>query len=173
MANSVDPDQTAPSGTIWSGSALFAYAIVSEALRYEILGHLLYLCEQNTYKNFIFHFSTGAMCYHKIRAPDNNFFFQVNFCTHSLSLHDNMLCNYLEISHWCNSNPYHLFFHRLRHVSKVNKCPHHPLVFAHMATTSGCINFNNYFPNAQSDLLYILTPHPTSWHDPGETLAQN
>ena len=23
---------------------------------------------------------------------------------------------------------------------------------------SGCINFNNYFPNAQSDLLYILIP---------------
>ena len=29
-----------------------------------------------------------------------------------------------------------------------------------MATTSGCINFNNYFPNAKSDLLYILTPSP-------------
>ena len=30
MANSVDPDQTAPSGWVWSGSALFAYAILSE-----------------------------------------------------------------------------------------------------------------------------------------------
>ena len=28
MANSVDPDQTAPSGAAWSGSALFAYAIL-------------------------------------------------------------------------------------------------------------------------------------------------
>ena len=28
MANSVDPDQTAPSGAVWSGSALFAYAIL-------------------------------------------------------------------------------------------------------------------------------------------------
>ena len=42
MANSVDPDQTAPSGAVWSGSALFVYAILSEILVYEILGHLLY-----------------------------------------------------------------------------------------------------------------------------------
>ena len=43
MAYSVDPDQTAPSGAIWSGSALFAYAILSEPSVYEILGHLPYL----------------------------------------------------------------------------------------------------------------------------------
>ena len=30
MANSVDPDQTAPSGAVWSGSALFAYVILSD-----------------------------------------------------------------------------------------------------------------------------------------------
>ena len=42
MANSVDPDQTAPSGTVWSGSALFAYAILSDTLVHKILGHLLY-----------------------------------------------------------------------------------------------------------------------------------
>ena len=30
MANIVDPDQTAPEGAVWSGSALFAYAILSE-----------------------------------------------------------------------------------------------------------------------------------------------
>ena len=40
MANSADPDQTAPEGAVWSGSALFAYAILSETLS-EILGHLL------------------------------------------------------------------------------------------------------------------------------------
>ena len=40
MANSVDPDQTAPEGAVWSGSALFACAILSEILVYEILGHL-------------------------------------------------------------------------------------------------------------------------------------
>ena len=41
MANSVDPDQTAPSGAVWSGSALFAYAILLSTLVYEILEHLL------------------------------------------------------------------------------------------------------------------------------------
>ena len=42
MANSVDLDQTAPSGAILSGSALFGYAILSDTLVFEILGHLLY-----------------------------------------------------------------------------------------------------------------------------------
>ena len=42
MANSVDPDQTAPSGAVWSGSALFAYSILSDTLVYKILGHLPY-----------------------------------------------------------------------------------------------------------------------------------
>ena len=42
MANSVDPDQTAPSGAVWSGSALFAYVILSETLVFEFLGHLRY-----------------------------------------------------------------------------------------------------------------------------------
>ena len=43
MANSVDPDQTA-SRAVWSGSALFAYAIwiLSETLVHKILGHLPY-----------------------------------------------------------------------------------------------------------------------------------
>ena len=43
MANSVDPDQTAW-GAVWSGSTLFAYAILSVTLVYEIFGHLLYFC---------------------------------------------------------------------------------------------------------------------------------
>ena len=30
MANNVDPDQTAPSGAVCSGSALFAYVIMSD-----------------------------------------------------------------------------------------------------------------------------------------------
>ena len=37
IANSVDPDQTAPLGAIWSGSALFAQTYLSEnfgSLRY-------------------------------------------------------------------------------------------------------------------------------------------
>ena len=39
IANSVDPDQTAPLGAVWSESTLFAYAILSDTLVYEILGH--------------------------------------------------------------------------------------------------------------------------------------
>ena len=39
MANSVDPDRTAPSWAVWSGSALFAYAILWENLVFKILGH--------------------------------------------------------------------------------------------------------------------------------------
>ena len=42
MGNSVDPDQTAPSGAVWSGSALFAYAILSDTLVYKSLGYLPY-----------------------------------------------------------------------------------------------------------------------------------
>ena len=37
MTKSIDPDQTAPSGADWSGSALFAYSSLSE-----ILEHLQY-----------------------------------------------------------------------------------------------------------------------------------
>ena len=32
MANSVDPDQTAPLGAVWSGSALFSQTYMSENL---------------------------------------------------------------------------------------------------------------------------------------------
>ena len=38
MANCIDPDQT----SIWSGSTLFAYKILSDALVYDILRYLLY-----------------------------------------------------------------------------------------------------------------------------------
>ena len=40
MVNNVDHDQT--SGAVWSGFALFACAILSETLVYEILGYLPY-----------------------------------------------------------------------------------------------------------------------------------
>ena len=40
IANSEDPDQTAPEGAVWSGSALFAFGILSETQVFEILGHL-------------------------------------------------------------------------------------------------------------------------------------
>ena len=42
MVNSEDPDQTALSGVVWSGSALLAYASLSDILVYEISGHLPY-----------------------------------------------------------------------------------------------------------------------------------
>ena len=38
MANSVDPDQTAPRA-VCSGSAMFGFAILSDTLVYKILGH--------------------------------------------------------------------------------------------------------------------------------------
>ena len=40
VANSVDPDQTAHSGEVWSESTFFAYPILSDIFVYEILGHL-------------------------------------------------------------------------------------------------------------------------------------
>ena len=44
MANSVDPDQTAPLGAVWSGSALFAQAYLSENLE-----SLQYTCVVGTH----------------------------------------------------------------------------------------------------------------------------
>ena len=43
MANSVDPDQTASLGAVWSWSALLAYAVLPETLGYNILWQLLYV----------------------------------------------------------------------------------------------------------------------------------
>ena len=48
-ANSVDPNQTAPS--VWSGSALFTYAILLATLVYEIFGHLPYPQHMFSWKN--------------------------------------------------------------------------------------------------------------------------
>ena len=49
IANSIDPDQTAPAplGAVWSGSALFAQAYLSEKL-----GSLQYAC---IHKIFVVH----------------------------------------------------------------------------------------------------------------------
>ena len=47
MGNSVGPDQTAPSGAVWSGSTLFfPHAVLCSfynSLLYDILGHVLFL----------------------------------------------------------------------------------------------------------------------------------
>ena len=40
-ANRVDPDQTAPSGAVWSASALFACVILLDSLVFEMLGHFI------------------------------------------------------------------------------------------------------------------------------------
>ena len=51
MANSVDPDQIAPLGAVWSGSALFARTYLSENL-----GPLLYFnSSPNTKRRTINH----------------------------------------------------------------------------------------------------------------------
>ena len=44
MANSVDPDETAPEGTVRTGSALFICAVLLETLVKKILGYLLQCC---------------------------------------------------------------------------------------------------------------------------------
>ena len=51
MANSVDPDQTDPSGAVLSGSALFAYVILSVTLAFRIIGHCttIYLLYQQNF----------------------------------------------------------------------------------------------------------------------------
>ena len=54
MANSVDPDQTALSGTVWSRSVLFAFAILSATLVYESLEHLQHIL-------FIFFFAEKSV----------------------------------------------------------------------------------------------------------------
>ena len=43
MVKSVDPDQTAPEGAVWSESALFAYVILLDTLVFKLLGHLPWL----------------------------------------------------------------------------------------------------------------------------------
>ena len=43
IANSVDPDQNAPLGAVWSGSALFAQAYLSKKLKVITVQVLFYL----------------------------------------------------------------------------------------------------------------------------------
>ena len=57
MTNSVDPGQTAPSEAVWSGSVLFAYAILLDTLIFEILGHLHPTLNTKRQHLIILHFS--------------------------------------------------------------------------------------------------------------------
>ena len=54
MANSVDPDQTAPSGAVWSGSSLFAYVILSETLGFRIFRTLISVTQGKKKNLFLF-----------------------------------------------------------------------------------------------------------------------
>ena len=62
MANSVDPDQTAPLGAVWSESTMFPQTCLSEKLRSENTVMFLYvpipdLCgNQGYFLDFISHF---------------------------------------------------------------------------------------------------------------------
>ena len=61
IANSVDPDQTAPLGAVWSGSALFAQTYLSEnlgSLRYTNLNKIT---EKSNGYYFIWLNNTGMM----------------------------------------------------------------------------------------------------------------
>ena len=64
MANSVDPDQTAPLGAVWSGSALFAQAYLSENL-----GSLRYSFELLVSK--VIRMSTNNICMYLGRNMEN------------------------------------------------------------------------------------------------------
>ena len=73
MANSVDPDQTAPEGAVCSGSALFAY-------------------------NFVRRFVQNFRAFTVLIAP-NKKGIQIYFLFH----HENICCGYsLELSHQSN-----------------------------------------------------------------------
>ena len=57
MTNSVDPDQTAPVGAVWSGSALFSQAYLSEnlgLLRYDSFLHLHIISESFSAVAYVF-----------------------------------------------------------------------------------------------------------------------
>ena len=68
MANSVDPDQTAPEGAVWSWSTLLAYAILQGTLVYEILGNLPY-CDNSSF----------------ISSPEHKVL-KVSYCDQSMSV---------------------------------------------------------------------------------------
>ena len=56
MANSVDPEQTAPIGAVCSGSTLFASMLNS----FVMLGSLLFAVDHFSRRHFQMHFFLGA-----------------------------------------------------------------------------------------------------------------
>ena len=61
MVNMVDPYQMAPSGAVWSWSAMLTYAVLQELLVYNILGHLSYIAPvQRWHQHTVFSSENGA-----------------------------------------------------------------------------------------------------------------
>ena len=61
MANSVDPDQTAPIGAVCSGSTLFASILVSNVRQ-------LFAADNFSRRHFQMHFFLGALRVNPLRA---------------------------------------------------------------------------------------------------------
>ena len=78
MANSVDPDQTAPLGAVWSGSALFAQAYLSENL-----GSLRYITLNASHRQYQVYFGASTLWIElerKRNKKQNDLFVQQTFC---------------------------------------------------------------------------------------------
>ena len=76
MANSVDPDQTAPSRVIWFGSALFADAIQSDknSCSFQNLQYMIEVAKALSYnQNFIISPCPCSVYMYKIMILLNNF----------------------------------------------------------------------------------------------------
>ena len=53
MANSVDPDQTAPIEAVWSGSALFAQAYLSENSRFLVEHQVSHITRKPVFRSCV------------------------------------------------------------------------------------------------------------------------
>ena len=80
MANSVDPDQTAPLGAVWSGSALFPLgavlsgsALFAQAYLSENLGSLRYFIFQNYLRSWARELEVPILSVDYSLAPDYPF----------------------------------------------------------------------------------------------------
>ena len=110
MANSVDPDQTAPLGAVWSGSALFAQTCLSEnlgTLRYIKKWRFFWIHDivrVELYNRIIISFLTSfcdwiSYCSHQIPANRGN------TCLNTIQWLANLvhrIIKYLDFCHWWN-----------------------------------------------------------------------
>ena len=89
MANSVDPDQTAPLGAVWSGSALFAQAYLSENLG-SLQYFVLFISFNRRYINRTYFITTSN---NTSKSVTNDIHKQKNYLNHVLD-DDNLLWQY-------------------------------------------------------------------------------